>query len=112
MWISEDNLKPELGYNGGLLTVKERKDRNIDFIVEVVCGPTYHIAFANGMAMKTGSMYVYQNEDGCSITFEFKDKRVAVESNSSMDCGFGARAYLSHNFVKVNDAPGSEFQEE
>lgn len=105
MWVSEINLRPELGYNGGLLTVKEREDGNIDFVVEAVCGPTYHIAFANGIAKKDGNLYIYTNEDGCSITFAFKDKKVNVESNNSMDCGFGARAYLSHEFVKVRNQP-------
>lgn len=112
MWLSEDNLFPEIGYNGGLLTVKEKEDGNIDFVVEVVCGPTYHIAFANGLAIKSSNKYIYKNEDSCSITFSFKDKKVAVESNSSIDCGFGARAYLSHEFIKVSNTPSSDFEGE
>lgn len=112
MWLSEENIFPEIGYNGGLISVIEREDGSIYFSVEAVCGPTYHIAYADGIAKKNGKIYVYQNEDGCSITFDFNDKKVAVESNSSMDCGFGARAYLSHDFVKVNNTPSIEFEGE
>lgn len=103
MWVSEGNLHPEVGYNGGMLTVNVREDGNIDFIVEAVCGPTYHLAYAEGIAEKVDGQYIYRNEDGCMITFVFSDKKVEVKANASMDCGFGARAYLDHIFVKVSD---------
>jgi hypothetical protein len=105
MWVTNENLQPELGYNGGNLSVQVRDDGNIDFTVEAVCGPTYHIAYASGIAYKNENEFVYTNEDGCVINFVFKDKKVSVESNGSMECGFGARAYLSHDFVKVSNEP-------
>lgn len=104
MWVSEENLHPEVAYNGGDLIVQENENGTIDFTVEVVCGPTYHFAFADGVAEKKDYEYVYQTEEGCSISFVFNDKKVMVESNGSMECGFGARAYLHHEFVKVSNA--------
>jgi hypothetical protein len=103
MWVTEENLHPELGYNGGVLTIEELDEGRIEFMVEAVCGPTYHIAYAEGIAEKSGSEYVYRNGE-CLITFTFNNKRVKVSAASSMDCEFGARAYLGHEFIKVSNS--------
>ena len=103
MWVNEENLYPEIGYNGGFVKVKELKNGDISFELEMICGPTYHMAFAEGTATKVSENYLYSNEDGCKITFVFKDKKLSVRANSSMDCGFGARAYLDHELLKVKD---------
>lgn len=107
MGVSEENLRPELGYNGGQLTISEREDGNLDFDVQVVCGPTYHLAFAQGIAVKNGQEFIYKSEEGCVITFLFTNKQVHVESNGNFECGFGARAYLNHDFFKVSDVPSA-----
>lgn len=104
MWVNEDNLYPEIGYNGGFVKIKELKNGDISFEIEMICGPTYHMAFSEGSATKESeNNYLYKNEDGCEITFVFKDKKLAVKANESFKCGFGARAYLDHELWKVKD---------
>lgn len=103
MWVNEENLYPEIGFNGGFVKVKELDNGNITFELEMVCGPTYHFAMAEGIAVKEGDHCIYKNEDGCEITFVFKDKKLSVKANNSMSCQFGARAYLDHELWKVKD---------
>jgi len=92
----------EIGYNGAKSTVKIIDKDSIYIVFEAVCGPTYHFAIGEGVAVKEGEFYVYRFED-CEIIVSFTEKTVKMEANNSMDCGFGARAYLEHDFSKVSD---------
>ncbi|MFN5415444.1 MAG: hypothetical protein ACK5B9_00185 [Flavobacteriia bacterium] len=103
MWVDDDNLSPEIGFNGGSIIIKEIDKYSISFSVEMICGPTYHFAMAEGIAFIEGDHYIYKNEDGCEITFAFKNKTIIAKANDSMNCGFGARAYLDHELLKVKD---------
>lgn len=105
MWLSEEMLTPEIGYNGGHAIITDLGTDSIYFSVEIICGPTYHFAFAEGVAHKTteGFTYVYKNEDECEITLQFQNKKLLLKSNNTMACGFGARAYLDHELYKVQD---------
>lgn len=103
MWVDESNLSPEIGYNGGNAEITELDANRISFQLEMICGPTYHMAFAEGIATKVDGKYMYTNEDGCEISLEFKDKKLIAKANNSMSCGFGARAYLDHELYKIKD---------
>lgn len=103
MWFAESNPNVEIGFNGGYVVIQEIDEDSIAFEVEVICGPTYHFAIASGTAIKMEEKYVYTNEDGCEITFVFTERLVKLEANNSNDCGFGARAYLGHDFLKTSD---------
>lgn len=104
MWMDEQNYTPEVGYNGGTVSIQEIDDKQIEFGTEIICGPTYHFAIASGTAIKEGDSYVYKNEDGCEITIKIKDKLLEISANKgSFECGFGARAYLDHSLIKVSD---------
>ncbi len=107
-FVTEDNPVYELGYNGGYATFIEQEDGSLKFEIELICGPTYHFAIAEGIAEKQGDEYIYtanewETEDNCVITFKFKEKKVEASSSSSYSCGFGARAYVDHVLTKVND---------
>ena len=92
-----------MGFNGGTVDIKELSATEIEFNVEMVCGPTYHIAYAGGTAQKSGDEYIYTNENGCEIRIRFSDKKLTIQANSTWDCEFGARAYLDHEVVKVGE---------
>lgn len=104
----------EIGYNGGEATFKKLGKDSLQFLVEMVCGPTFHLAYAEGKAVKKGDVYVYkanlsgENDKWCEITFSFKNKKVKAVANASFECGFGARAYLDHELIKVSDKPSFE----
>jgi hypothetical protein len=51
----------------------------------------------------------YEGAEECVITITFGDRRVKMEANESFVCMFGARAYLDHEFIKVDDK--EEFQD-
>jgi len=53
--------------------------------------------------VREGDEYIYRNEDGCEIKVTFTEKTVKMIANNSMDCGFGARAFLDHEFLKISD---------
>ncbi len=93
----------EIGYNGAKATVKIIDEESIDINFEAICGPTYHFATGGGLAVKEGDEYIYRNEDGCEIKVTFTEKTVKMVANNSMDCGFGARAFLDHEFLKISD---------
>jgi hypothetical protein len=93
----------EIGYNGAKATIKIIDEESIDINFEAICGPTYHFATGGGIAVKEGGEYIYRNEDGCEIKVTFTEKTVKMIANSSMDCGFGARAFLDHEFLKISD---------
>jgi hypothetical protein len=114
-WINDyfatpDNPSVEIGFNGGYAVFKKVGADSLEFQLEVICGPTYHFAYAGGMAVKQDSVYKYVSmeyatEDSpCEITITFSEKQVHVSANQSMDCGFGARAYLDHYFVKISES--------
>ncbi len=96
-------------YNGGSINFKKLGKDSLKFSVEMICGPTYHMAYADGIAIKKGKEYVYKadiigdGKDFCEIKFTFKNKTVYAIANSSMACGFGARAYLDNELVKVSN---------
>jgi hypothetical protein len=96
----------EIGYNGAYLTVEVINKDTIKFMVEAVCGPTYHFAYAEGFAVKRNDHYVYESKeegyDTCQIQLKFDKNEVSITANQSMACGFGARAYLDHLVSKVS----------
>ena len=106
-FATEVNPVYEIGYNGGYVSIEEVGQDTLKFEFEFLCGPTYHIASAEGVAVKTGDIYVYSeklwDEESCEVTFMFSEKGVYVSSVSSFSCGFGARAYVDHELIKVND---------
>lgn len=110
MFLSESNVEMEIGYNGGTFLAKKLAGDSIQYQVFVVCGPTYHIAMAEGIAVKNinNQKYVsiiddYDSENPCVVTIEFSEKEVYVSATYNQTCGFGARAYLDHHFTKTND---------
>lgn len=50
-----------------------------------------------------GTIGKYANEDGCVIIVTVGEKEVELVANTSMDCGFGARAHMDHTLIKVSD---------
>lgn len=109
---SSDNPSVEIGFNGGYACFKELENGNLQFQLEVVCGPTYHIAYAEGIAEKKDDKYVYITKDysdgddsPCEITFTPGKKTIRAVANLSFICGFGARAHLDHEFIKISDTP-------
>lgn len=101
----------ELIFNGGTANFKKLGKDSLQFLVEMVCGPTSHIAYANGKAVKKGNLYVYkanisgEDDKWCEITFTFSNKKVKAVANASFECGFGARAYLDNELIKVSNKP-------
>jgi hypothetical protein len=97
----------EIGYNSAILTVETIDQDSIKFMVEAVCGPTYHFAYAEGYAVKREDYYIYEStEEGfetCQIQLKFDRNEVYVTANQSMACGFGMRAYLNHTLSKVSN---------
>ncbi len=101
----------DLVFNGGTANFKKLGKDSLQFLVEMVCGPTSHIAYASGKAVKKGNLYIYkanisgEDDKWCEITFTFSNKKVIAVANASFDCGFGARAYLDNELIKVNNKP-------
>lgn len=101
----------DLVFNGGTANFKKLGKDSLQFLVEMVCGPTSHIAYASGKAVKKGNLYIYKaNISGeadkwCEITFTFSNKKVIAVANASFECGFGARAYLDNELMKVSNKP-------
>ncbi len=113
MWFEEGKPDLEVGFNGGRAVIEKIDEDSLRFLVEVVCGPTYHIAYANGIAIRNpdaDQVYIYDNEDGCRIEILLDVKEVSMSANAGMECGFGARAYLDHTFIKTKDE--ASFEEE
>jgi hypothetical protein len=96
----------EIGSNTCILWVEEINKQTIQFSVEAVCGPTYHFAFAEGVAIKQNNIYLFEStndySEKCVIKFKFTANKVEVEANESTACGFGARAYLDHELHKIS----------
>jgi hypothetical protein len=106
MWFEENRPNIEVGYNGGEAVLELVTEDSLKFLVEAICGPTYHYAYAQGTASKhpeEENTYVWSSEDGCEIIIVLGAKEVSMSANNSMDCGFGARAYLEHSFTKVSE---------
>lgn len=106
MFFSEESPALEVGFNGGSAVIQDLGGGSIRFRVEVVCGPTYHFATAEGTARKEGAGYVHrvEGEEDCIITIKFGDRTVDMKASAAgFGCGFGARAYLDHEFLKVGD---------
>ena len=101
----------EIVFNGGTANFKKLGKDSLQFLVEMVCGPTSHIAYASGKAVKKGNLYMYkanisgEDDKWCEITFTFSNKKVIAVANASFDCGFGARAYLDNELIKVSNKP-------
>lgn len=101
----------ELIFNGGTANFKKLGNDSLQFLVEMVCGPTSHLAYASGKAVKKGNDYIYkasisgENDKWCEIKFTFTNKKVIAAANASFECGFGARAYLDHELIKVSNKP-------
>jgi hypothetical protein len=117
MWFRDDNPQMEIGFNGGGLVVEEMGADSLKFTVNVICGPTYHIAYASGMAYQS-SENVYDclleayDGDTCYITLEKSLKSFHVKASYGFACGFGARAYLDHTFIKITDRYKFDGEEE
>ncbi len=97
----------QLGYSGGSIVFEDVGEGKLWFQLEFLCGPTFHIASAEGIAMKDGDVYKYSEmlwgEDACEIIFEFSEKGVSAIANGNYTCGFGARAYVDHELIKISD---------
>lgn len=115
-WINdfhstEENPNLEIGFNGGVVTVQEVSEEEIKVFFNLICGPTYHMAYFSGTAKKTGNRQYEFNqisefggEEPCHLIFTFTEKTISIEQKSaSFDCGFGARAYADGDFLKVNN---------
>ena len=104
----------DIVFNGGTANFKKLGKDSLQFLVEMVCGPTSHIAYASGKAVKKGNLYIYkanisgEADNWCEITFTFSNKKVIAVANASFDCGFGARAYLDNELIKVSNKPSFE----
>lgn len=103
LFFQEDRPEIEVGFNGGHAIIKELSADSIEYDVQVICGPTYHFAFAGGVAVKDGDVYVHTLTDECTVYIKFSEKKVYIEADGGYDCGFGARAYLAHTFTKITD---------
>ncbi|MCB0477223.1 MAG: hypothetical protein KDC84_03615 [Crocinitomicaceae bacterium] len=109
MWLQETG-NMEVGFNGGVVSVKEVHKDTLEIRFELLCGPTYHIAYFDGDAVKTGknqyefNTALYEGEEACHLVFTFTEKKVTIsQKSSSMDCEFGARAYADGDFTKISD---------
>ena len=108
MWFREDNPQMEIGFSGGTLVMEELHADSLRFIVNTVSGPTYHIAYASGIAIKNEEglfeclVEAYEG-DSCIVYIEPKQKEAHVWARGNFLCGFGARAYLDHTFIKITD---------
>ncbi|MEZ4935971.1 MAG: hypothetical protein R2799_00095 [Crocinitomicaceae bacterium] len=109
MWLEETG-NMEVGYNGGVVSVKELHKDSLEIKFELMCGPTYHVAFFDGIAVKIGknqyeyNQSLYGDEAVCHLVFNFENKNLTIsQKSSSMDCEFGARAYADGDFKKVSD---------
>ena len=115
-WFSEEKPVLEIGFSGGDLILEEVHKDSLKFKVSVVCGPTYHIAYASGIAHRTKEqtyeclIEAYEN-DSCFVYIELSDKGAHAWAIGNYLCGFGARAYLDHEFVKISDIPMFEKDE-
>lgn len=110
MWLTGEYPSMEIGFNGGTALIEEIHPDSIHFKVMVVCGPTYHLAFADGKAVKTADktyycLYNAYEGDTCEIFLNFTPKATSIyaKSNNSFSCEFGARAYLEHDFEKTDN---------
>lgn len=98
----------EIIENEGTISIDRVDNNKFKFNLLAVCGPTYHIAMASGIAEKQGAHYVavVGNEyggDGCELIFKFTGRSVEIEQDSpGMACGFGARAYAGGTYEKVH----------
>ncbi|MGB1103394.1 MAG: hypothetical protein ACPG21_07185 [Crocinitomicaceae bacterium] len=108
MWFRDDNPQLEVGFNGGALVLEQVHEDSLAFWVNTVSGPTYHIAYASGVATKNDNgQYEYLVEayegDSCIVYIEMEPKEAHVWAKGNFLCGFGARAYLDHRFIKITD---------
>jgi hypothetical protein len=106
-WFQDENPQLELGFNGGYAVLETLGNDSLRFQVEMICGPTYHFATAEGIAFKKGDVYIYQGsgewDAACEIRITIGERSIHIAANGSMECGFGARAYLDDDFVKITD---------
>ncbi|WP_070137176.1 hypothetical protein [Crocinitomix algicola] len=108
-FYSKDRPSVEMGFNGGTLLLEQIGEDSLKFDVNVVCGPTYHFASASGIAIRKSSNLFHSivkvmEGDTCQIWLEIEEKKVHVwASETSFSCGFGARAYLDHDFIKITN---------
>ncbi len=104
----ESPFSYEIGFNGGFIVFEEAGKDSLKFELEFICGPTYHFASAQGIAVKQGDVYVYSEDpfgwgEICKIVFKFGYKSVSAQADNSQSCGFGARAYVDHELIKTSD---------
>lgn len=111
MWFSDEERILEIGFNGGVVSVEELSPDSIHIIFNLTCGPTYHIAWMDGKAVKIGNrkyefISTEFDEEPCHLQFEFGEGKMnIIQKSSGFACGFGARAYAEGEFLKVNDQP-------
>ena len=108
MWFRTDNPQLEIGFSGGALVLEKVHPDSIQFWVNTVAGPTYHIAYATGIAHKNeDGIFEYLVDafegDSCVVYIEPQEKKAHVWAHGNFICGFGARAYLDHEFIKITD---------
>lgn len=107
-FVTEENPVYEMGYNGGTIVFEDAGVDRLKFEFTFICGPTYHFAIADGIAVRQGDVYVYEADpydmgENCKVVFKFGEKSVSALSDNNQSCGFGARAYVDHELVKVKD---------
>lgn len=110
LWLHENSM--EVGFNGGLVSVEEKSEDSLFIHFEITVGPTYHLAFFEGMVGKTATNTytfnspLYDGESACHLIFKFDEKKLTIEQQSpSSDCDFGARAHANGEFLKIKDVP-------
>ena len=108
MWFREDNPSLEVGFNGGVLLLEEISNDSLRFYAQVVCGPTYHLAYASATAKRISEntyscILNISEKDTCFVDIEIGEKSAHVTARGNFVCGFGARAYLDHEFMKITD---------
>ena len=108
MWFEDDKPELEIGFNGGKAIIERINKDSVEFLIEVYCGPTYHMAYAKGVAINSGvdkytCIYEATEEDTCRIVLSFSDRSIHASAFGGFSCGFEPRAYLDHVFTKVSD---------
>ena len=110
-WVN-DWFEPnyEIGFNGGDVIVRALGEDELHIWFSFVVGPTYHIAYFDGVAKRTGSNVYetshasYDDDAACHLTLTFRERAMSIEQHSrGISCGFGARAHANFDLEKVND---------
>jgi hypothetical protein len=97
---------PDILHNYGVLFISNSTSSGFDFGLMAICGPTYHIAYAEGSAVLKDDKYVCTLQEdyteNCVLDFIISESTITIDQKSpSFECGFGARAYAGGDYLKV-----------